>query len=259
MSSLKDLEQLVLGIKVKVLQSGLGPVSLSEVNVAMAAEAHLIVFNQDEAFVDKSVEQMALQRYGLSLVKHDVIYHLLDQVLEIMEEAAPMVDEEVILGRAQVLTAFPLSSSSSSASRKQGGTGSATSVTSAERGGGAGGEGAGEGFLQGAIAGVRVEKTSGHSTKGKKQDDGTNDVQEGSLGLVKEAGSLFRVVREGRVVYEGRCTSLKRNREEVEGVAPGSECGIVLGGGEFAAYKRGDWIECYRVESRKQSVKDAQV
>ena len=71
---------------------------------------------------------------------------------------------------------------------------------------------------------------------------------------MKDAKSLFRVLREGRVIYEGRCTSLKRNREEVGEVAPGSECGIVLGGGEFDAYKKGDWIECYRIETKRQSI-----
>ena len=57
----------------------------------MAARAHLIVFNQEEAFVDKTVELMVahdlIKGAGLSLAKHDDIYHLLDQVLQIMEGA----------------------------------------------------------------------------------------------------------------------------------------------------------------------------
>ena len=55
-----------------------------------------------------------------------------------------------------------------------------------------------------------------------------------------------------QVVYQGPCTSLKRNKSDTDAVAAGLECGVVLGGGEFCAYQPGDMIECVRVVTRKQ-------
>jgi hypothetical protein len=55
-----------------------------------------------------------------------------------------------------------------------------------------------------------------------------------------------------QVVYQGPCTSLRRNKTLVDSVAPGSECGVVLGKGEFAAYQPGDILECVRVVTKKQ-------
>lgn len=53
-----------------------------------------------------------------------------------------------------------------------------------------------------------------------------------------------------QIIYQGPCTSLKRNKADTDAVGPGLECGVVLGGGEFADYRPGDVIECVRVLTR---------
>ncbi len=59
-------------------------------------------------------------------------------------------------------------------------------------------------------------------------------------------GAKARVVRDGRVVYEGSIGSLRRNRDDVKSVATGYECGIVLE--NFNDIKEGDVIETFRVD-----------
>jgi translation initiation factor IF-2 len=63
---------------------------------------------------------------------------------------------------------------------------------------------------------------------------------------------FLSVYRCHQVIYQGPCTSLKRNKTDVDSVAAGLECGIVLGGGEFTSYLPNDVIECVRVLTKQQ-------
>ncbi len=56
-------------------------------------------------------------------------------------------------------------------------------------------------------------------------------------------GSKVRLVRDGRVVYDGEIQSLRRFNEDVREVAAGYDCGIVLR--DFADVKEGDVLETY--------------
>jgi translation initiation factor IF-2 len=56
-------------------------------------------------------------------------------------------------------------------------------------------------------------------------------------------GSKVRLVRDGRVVYDGEIQSLRRFNEDVREVAAGFDCGIVLK--DFADLKEGDVLETY--------------
>ncbi len=56
-------------------------------------------------------------------------------------------------------------------------------------------------------------------------------------------GCSARLVRDSKVVYEGRVVSLKRFKDDAKEVAQGYECGIVLE--NFADIKVGDVIEAY--------------
>ncbi|MGO9898892.1 MAG: translation initiation factor IF-2 [Solirubrobacteraceae bacterium] len=56
-------------------------------------------------------------------------------------------------------------------------------------------------------------------------------------------GSKVRLVRDGRVVYDGEIASLRRFNEDVREVAAGFDCGIVLK--DFADLKEGDVLETY--------------
>ncbi len=56
-------------------------------------------------------------------------------------------------------------------------------------------------------------------------------------------GSKVRLVRDGRVVYDGEIASLRRFNDDVREVAAGFDCGIVLR--DFADIKEGDVLESY--------------
>ena len=69
-------------------------------------------------------------------------------------------------------------------------------------------------------------------------------VTEGSI----TSSAKYRVLRGGEVVHEGRCTSLRRHKLDVETVGKGTECGLQLEG--FTAMQPGDKLECLGVELR---------
>jgi translation initiation factor IF-2 len=61
-----------------------------------------------------------------------------------------------------------------------------------------------------------------------------------------------RVVRGGIPVFDGRMSTLRRFKDEVEEVRTNFECGIRLG--EFNEYQEGDVIECYKLEKYAQTL-----
>ena len=61
-----------------------------------------------------------------------------------------------------------------------------------------------------------------------------------------------RVVRDGVPVFDGRMSTLRRFKDEVEEVRTNFECGIRLG--EFNEYQEGDIIECYKLEKYAQTL-----
>ena len=54
---------------------------------------------------------------------------------------------------------------------------------------------------------------------------------------------MLRLVRDGKIVYEGKIASLKRFKDDAREVAEGFECG--LGIENFNDIKVGDVIEAY--------------
>jgi translation initiation factor IF-2 len=61
-----------------------------------------------------------------------------------------------------------------------------------------------------------------------------------------------RVIRGGIPVFDGRMSTLRRFKDEVEEVRTNFECGIRLG--EFNEYQEGDVIECYKLEKYAQTL-----
>ncbi|MGB2962993.1 MAG: translation initiation factor IF-2 [Anaerolineales bacterium] len=56
----------------------------------------------------------------------------------------------------------------------------------------------------------------------------------------------IRVLREGKVAFEGEIASLKRHQDDINEVRDGFECGIGLKG--FSAFEEGDILESYVIE-----------
>jgi translation initiation factor IF-2 len=67
-------------------------------------------------------------------------------------------------------------------------------------------------------------------------------ITEGSIGR----SSQVRLLRDNRVVYEGKIASLRRFKDDVSEVKQGFECGIALD--RYQDVKVGDVIEAYQIE-----------
>lgn len=61
--------------------------------------------------------------------------------------------------------------------------------------------------------------------------------------------SVLRLLRSGEVVFEGSCTSLKREKQDVETVGKGTECGLVIQ--DCDDFQIGDVIQCLEQVNRK--------
>jgi translation initiation factor IF-2 len=70
-------------------------------------------------------------------------------------------------------------------------------------------------------------------------------VKEGKVTIDSRA----RIIRDGKVIYEGKINSLKRFKEDVNEVKNGLECGISIE--QFNDIKVGDIIECFTIERGK--------
>jgi translation initiation factor IF-2 len=67
-----------------------------------------------------------------------------------------------------------------------------------------------------------------------------------------ERGANVRLIRDDIVIHEGKLSTLKRFKDDAREVLAGQECGM-----SFEAYediRKGDIIECYRVESVKRTL-----
>jgi translation initiation factor IF-2 len=70
-------------------------------------------------------------------------------------------------------------------------------------------------------------------------------------GVIKRTGHV-RVLREKKVVHQGRLSSLKRIKDDVREVAQGFECGIGVEG--FTDFKPGDILDVYELEELRPSL-----
>ena len=87
------------------------------------------------------------------------------------------------------------------------------------------------------------------SQAGRPVDWAKIDAIDNLLGADGETvrNSSARLLRDDKVVYEGRIGSLRRGKDDVRSVASGFECGIKLE--NFDDIKQGDIIEVFRTES----------
>ncbi len=69
---------------------------------------------------------------------------------------------------------------------------------------------------------------------------------------VVERGSGVRLLRDDVVIHEGELSTLKRFKDEVKEVQAGQECGMAFL--NYQDIKKGDIIECFRVEEIKRSL-----
>ena len=71
-------------------------------------------------------------------------------------------------------------------------------------------------------------------------------------GKIKK-GCHVRLLRDGKIVFDGKMSSLRHFKDDVKEAANGTECGISLEG--FSDIKREDIFEAYMLEERKRTLK----
>jgi translation initiation factor IF-2 len=67
-----------------------------------------------------------------------------------------------------------------------------------------------------------------------------------------ERGANVRLIRDNVVIHEGKLSTLKRFKDEVREVQAGQECGMAFE--NYHDMRKGDVIECFRVEEVKRTL-----
>ena len=88
--------------KIKIISSGVGGISGSDANLAIASEAVLIGFNVRADSAAKKI----IEDEGLSLTYHSIIYELLDDIKARLSGLLDPIVKEEIVGTAEVLEVF---------------------------------------------------------------------------------------------------------------------------------------------------------
>ncbi len=168
-------------VKVSILHSGVGAISVNDVLLAAASEAIIIGFNVKP---EKKAQDLA-DHEGVEIRLYSVIYTLTDDIKKSMAGLLDTVKKDVTRGHAEVRELFKVPKI-------------------------------------GTVAGCMVT-------------DGT---------IPRSAG--VRLVRDHRVIYEGKIGSLRRFKDDASEVKQGFECGIGIAG--YQDVKVGDVIEAFVVE-----------
>jgi translation initiation factor IF-2 len=174
-------------VKVSILHSGVGAISVNDVLLASASEAIIIGFSVKP---EKKAQELA-DKEGVDIRLYSVIYTLTDEIKKAMTGLLDTVKKEVTRGHAEVREIFKVP-------------------------------------RVGTVAGCMVTD-----------------------GVVPRTASA-RLIRDNRVVFEGKIGSLRRFKDDASEVKSGFECGIGIAG--YQDVKVGDVIEAYVVEEMAPSL-----
>ncbi len=174
-------------VKVKVIHSGTGGITESDVMLANASGALIVGFNVRPEIKARQIAESE----HVVIKSYTIIYELLDDVKLAMTGLLDKKKVETYLGRAEVRQTF--------------------SVPKA-----------------GTVAGCSV-------IDGK---------------LVRNAN--IRLLRDNRIVFDGKLNSLKRFKDDAKEVAQGYECG--LGIDNYNDVKIGDVVEAYQIDEIAQEL-----
>ncbi|KAK2374153.1 translation initiation factor IF-2 [Trifolium repens] len=178
-------------VSVNIVHVGVGPISQSDVDLAQACGACIVGFNVKSPPISLS---QAATRASIKVIVHRVIYHLLEDIANLIIDKAPGTSETQVAGQAEVLNIFEVKGSKSKGPDVK-------------------------------IAGCKVVE-----------------------GLVNRTATM-RLLRSGEVVFEGPCSSLKREKQDVDSVKKGTECGLVIS--NCHDFQIGDVIQCLEQVVRK--------
>lgn len=176
-------------VDLRIISKGVGHISKSDVALASASEEDVTIVGFNVR-LDNGVQSQA-KHHDVRIIRHEVIYELIDQVKECMAELLESESREKKLGVAEIRQVFSISKH-----RK--------------------------------VAGCMVT--------------------EGTINRMRKA----RLMRDGKLVHEGKIDTLKRFKDDVKEVRAGYECGINIEG--YDDYQEGDTIECIDVEQIRPSL-----
>jgi translation initiation factor IF-2 len=168
-------------VKVKLVYTGVGAITVSDVLLASASNSVIVGFNVRPE--RKAVELAQQEQVDIRL--HTIIYEVMDEVRKALTGLLEPTHREISLGRAEVRQTFRVAK-------------------------------------VGTVAGSVV-------SEGKLTKD-----------------SQVRLLRDNVVIYQGRISSLRRFKDDVQEVRSGLECGISLE--NFSDVKAGDVLEAYITE-----------
>ena len=175
----------VEGVKVKVIRSGIGAITESDVVLANASDAVIIGFN---VVPSNSAKEVA-KEYSVDIRLYTIIYKAVEEMELAMKGMLDPEFEEKILGTAEIRKIFKFSKI-------------------------------------GNIAGCYVTD-----------------------GIAKN-GASARIIRDGKVIYDGKVASVQREKDTVKEVKKGFECGITLE--NYSDIKEGDIIEMFELVEVKR-------
>lgn len=167
-------------VKLRVIHSGVGGISESDVMLASASNGIILGFNVRP---DPKAQRLA-EQLGVEIRVYSVIYEAVNEIREAMEGMLEPQYVERTMGRAEVRATFGVP-------------------------------------RFGTVAGCYVS-------------DGK---------ILRDAA--VRLIRDGRIVHQGKIASLRRFKDDVREVQSGYECGIGLL--NFSDIKVGDVIEAYEL------------
>ena len=176
-------------VDIRIISKGVGHISKNDVALAGASEEDVTIVGFNVR-LDNGVQSQA-KHHNVRIIRHDIIYELIDQVKECMAELLEPEQREKKLGVAEVRQVFNIS---------------------------------------------KYRKVAGCM------------VTEGTINRMCKA----RLVREGKLIHEGKIDTLKRFKDDVKEVRAGFECGINVDG--YDDYQEGDTIECIEVEKIRPSL-----
>jgi translation initiation factor IF-2 len=168
-------------VKITVLHSGVGAISVNDVLLASASEAIIIGFSVKP---EKKAQELA-EKEGVDIRLYTVIYNLTDEMKKAMTGLLDAVHKEAVRGHAEVREIFKVP-------------------------------------RVGTIAGCMVVD-----------------------GLIPRSAAV-RLLRDNRVIYEGKIGSLRRFKDDASEVKQGFECGIGIAG--YQDVKVGDVLEAFVLE-----------
>lgn len=176
-------------VHARVLRSYPGQINESDVDLMAVAKGCIINFNNP---IPGYIRSMAEEK-GVRILDHTIIYHLVEDVKEMMsEQLAPIISQKV-LAEAEVLQVFA----------------------------------------------INVVKRKYRNIAGVK-------VRSGTL----TRGGMYRVMRDGEKIFEGKLDALKQGKKDVKEMRRGTECGVSFE--SWDQFEAGDVIQLYEEVQQKR-------